>query len=224
MFNGTVNWDESSFSPIPELERPDGDLFLIFLVNSGVLYAFQNEDGLFYATKEVGHITTGFGDPSENGTTPVYMPTLPAAALGCIQQQQFCNPNLPEGQRCTPLAGFDESLIAVKAMFSSDADSWVRFHWMAAVAQRFDTTVADIVAFLGAGALRARDTLSVGIQGQLPDNQWQLEVQFWHYVCLATFQAYFTLAPNRLDNPKLEELSYTPNSTVENALCNNQVS
>jgi hypothetical protein len=50
------------------------------------------------------------------------------------------------------------------------------------------TNIDEVVASLGISALLARNSLGVGLQGPLLNNQWELEVEHWMQVSLALLQ------------------------------------
>jgi len=44
------------------------------------------------------------------------------------------------------------------------------------------------VQTLGAASLSSKSSLVTGVQGPLPDNQWQMDVEHWHAATLVAMQ------------------------------------
>lgn len=143
--------------------------------------------------------------------------------MACAVQRQFCNPSLPEGSRCTPLGGYSDTVDEFLALYrdASEADC-NRAAWAYDLA--FGSMGIDsVVSILGSQSLTARDSLSVGNQGPLPDNQWQLEVQHWHETSLAYTQSLFITTAAGPNDRRIQEWVVKPNNTQEVQLCGSQV-
>jgi hypothetical protein len=82
------------WSPVPPLQRSDADVTLMMLTQNDVTYLAPSDDPWMSA-----HIT-GEGDGQR-----VWVGDHDVNLLGCIDQYQICNPNIPGDAGCTALSG-----------------------------------------------------------------------------------------------------------------------
>lgn len=77
------------------MNRTDADVTIFFISFNNIRFVGVNDDPIFSA-----HINT-----TSTLGIPVWKPDHNVSALGCAEQNQFCNPNIPEGSpsRCTKL-------------------------------------------------------------------------------------------------------------------------
>ena len=216
---------DSTFAPVPELQRPDADVHLIFLAPTTVLFSSRIEDPLFRATTPAGNISS-LGQGGTLQYQQVFRPDAPALPMACTEQFQFCNgPESPD--KCSPLAAIQDALDFLYAkLVSDDSDNSTRhrFDWaLSAPTGPAAVRLKEVVQILQAQALLATDSLYLGMQGPLPGDQWQLEVQHWHMASLAHLQAIFVLAATGPGDRELERFVVSPNNTVETLFCNSQV-
>ena len=145
--------------------------------------------------------------------------------MGCARQIQFCNPRLPPSTdpaaRCIPLGSmrFDEQ--AVLKLWSTEDE------------RRMINTVMDVLEnviltdsvlnVLGVSALTARYKLQQGVQGPIPDDQWQLEVKHWQATSLAALQALYVEFASRPSNPDVLQFLERPGTPELLRLCESQV-
>jgi hypothetical protein len=224
--NGSFFPNPSDFSPIPELASPNSDVFIFFLSSNGITSSLPIMDNWYNATRSIMK-----ADPYPHGSgpdamqeDPMYYQSESASPLACRQQLQFCNPNLPEEQRCAPLAGIFDFPDQAVSLFS-DPEAIQRFMWTYNAAFNLNPSISTVVQTLGAQALSSRNSLEFGIQGSLPSNQWQIEVQHWHDTALASLQNLFvTAAATMASDPNLRPWLQTPVANVEKTLCRSQVS
>ncbi|KAM7196688.1 hypothetical protein V8F33_006028 [Rhypophila sp. PSN 637] len=186
----------SSFKPIPELDVPNANVYLIFLSANQVRFAQETHDPWYTATTLAGPRVNLNTDKSD---LQVYWMDEPASPLGCTEMMQFCNPSLPAGSpnRCTPLAGsFDPDDIT--PLFTSPGSSPSaaelelnadRIKWVADAVD--GPSVSSLMMNLGAQSLTSRYSVRQGLQGPLPTNQWQRDVEHWMNSILAGNQAMF---------------------------------
>jgi hypothetical protein len=219
-FNGSLFEEISNFDPIPTLQRQDADVFIFFLSANAVLFSAPTIDNWYNATKPVA-ILKKSGEWT--GRLTLYAQDEAASPLACLQQDQFCNPNLPEGDRCSPLSGSVDAPFNALNLFQ-DQEQLNRFMWTYNnTLNGFPVVLIDPVLTLGIQTLTSRYDLTVSIQGPLPDNQWQLDVQHWHSTNLATLQASFVGAATGPSDPNLNEWLQRPTNAEEKTLCQNQV-
>lgn len=211
----TNYWD-----PIPELDRKDADVEMYFLSANRFLFAENTTDEWYKASRPAYNISR----ISTEATLQVYLQDEAASPLACAHQEQFCNPNLPEDQRCAPLigaAGVDAQINAEK-LFPESA--WPRFEWIyrALVYRAF--RAPKIVKTLGSRVLNSKYALFNSVQGPIPDGQWQLDVENWHNATLALLQDAFVSTARGDHDPRWSQWFYDPPDEESKKLCKSQVS
>lgn len=224
----TFRPDFSTFYPIPELRRWDGSIQIIFLSSNALWFTQPTKDPWFNVSTELGRFYFPNDQTTGNDGTTLYSASEPASPLGCLRQEQLCNPSLPEhSTRCTNLTrpqsvGYEATALG---LFPPDSNSDTRLSW-AFNSIFYDTAyVEDILDTLGAKALLARAGVRNGLQGQLPTNQWKIEVEHWFNTTLASLQQSFVnLARGPEDDSVLEWLVRPANSSTREAgYCKDQV-
>lgn len=162
---------------------------------------------------------------------PSYVHDEPASPLACALQYQFCNPNLPESTRCEPLRGwgaysaYPDYASMIPKLFGTGAQQNI-MNWMSRVIfmSAGATPMDDLVSETGISALIARHGLQRAVQGALPSNQWQLEVESWFAASLASLQGIFVESAAGSPSEALDVFIVQPNSTESRSACRNQVS
>lgn len=223
----TFSPPSSTFYPIPELQRWDGDIQIFFLSSNRLRFTQATEDPWFNASTPLG----SFDFPSLQTTgdnATLYYASEPASPLGCLSQEQLCNPSLPEqSRRCTNLTrpktvGLEAAALG---LFPPGSNSDARLTWAFNSIFHDSAAVQDVIDTLGAQALLARAGVKNGLQGPLPTNQWQTEVEHWFNTTLASLQQSFVnLARGPDDDSVLEYLVRPANSSTREAgYCKDQV-
>jgi hypothetical protein len=82
------------WSPAPSLQRSDADVTLMMLAQNDVTYLAPSDDPWMPA--HVG----GEGDGQH-----IWVGEYDVNLMGCIEQYQICNPNIPGDAGCTALSG-----------------------------------------------------------------------------------------------------------------------
>jgi hypothetical protein len=179
--NYAKNW--ADFDPIPELNQTDenADLVLLALSLNDVQFEDVVSDPWYPATKKVEQ--KGL-DGSSVGQR--YASDEPASFLDCKVQHQWCDPNKSPDAGCTHLSGFTEAATTAQELFKRQSQnaSFYATTWTLNLAPSIEV-VRDRI---GVGALTSRYTLNQGVQGPLPSNQWQLDVEHMHATTLAALQ------------------------------------
>ncbi|KAF1988411.1 hypothetical protein K402DRAFT_461837 [Aulographum hederae CBS 113979] len=186
----------SQFEPIPELYRDDDDVQLYFLASDYVMFSAPADDDWFSAHKYEIDLKSS----RDAGQVPGYSSDDPARAVGCAFQTQFCNPNLPESERCSPLGNSGLSSATIAKLWKTE-ESRSRIAYLSGVLGPSSSNTADVVAVLGASALTASESKVNKLQGRLPDNQWQLEFQHWFSIMLADTQKMFVYVATGPSDP-----------------------
>lgn len=179
-------------------------------------------DPWFNATAFVGYLEA---QPyvGSTGRQPEYFSNQPVSSLGCTTQHQFCTAESNPSQRqCTEMLGQYMPDIAQSKHFADHSSSW---GWAYFFAFRLASNIDDVVERLGVLSLLARKRLTKTFQGQLPDNQWQLEVEHWHAVSMASLQASFvTVATGPSDDKMANSAWWLRDSEANWSGCRRQVS
>jgi hypothetical protein len=155
-----------------------------------------------------------------------YLSTEAAAPLGCTSQYQYCFPELPAGQNCTLLSGSIESRDAVINIGLNDA-ALRRVVWIHNSFSAASPGISEITSILGTSSLTSRFTLSRGVQGFLPSNQWQLDVENWNSILLTLYRQSMISTvlgdlPNYTDSDIEKYVKYASTKEAK-TICSNQV-
>lgn len=204
------------FEPIPQLTRRDADVMLFFLSAPGLNYADVVDDPWFSAHKP----GPGMRNSVTNFTRPTYYRDELVTVMGCSMQTQICNANRQDEEGCTPLRGMADDTFDRYGPWETERQK--------ALIKRADDifglglfTISGIVDHLGLSSLVARHGLSNNVQGPLPTNQWQREVEHWVTSSLTSVQGSFVEAANGPTDVMMS-FKQTPNGTEEEQLCRSQ--
>jgi hypothetical protein len=179
----------SNFVPIPELARVDADTTLVFLSFSKFYEAAVN-DPWFSAQEAVPYPVRS--NQNINGT--VFKRGRPLTTLGCAEQHQICTAGDASSSshpgNCTPMLGWLQMEEDPNGFVSLNLTSKQRstFHrvFKAAIESVFPAILQQLAQ--RDPPLLARRQIQ-GIVGLgLPDNQWQLETEYWHSIAMANLQ------------------------------------
>lgn len=143
-------------------------------------------------------------------------------AVGCVLKYQLCNPDLPKGQQqCSPLGGYLDTLIGAGDLWP-EPEKWEKLSSLVMNILEFDIT--SIPTSLGTGSLTARYGFSGGIQGPLPNNQWQLEIEHWFKAQLAWLQNLMVEFATGPSDPSMRKFN-RPQQDADGSryFCQNQV-
>ena len=166
---------EGTFAPIRQLNRTDAQVSLLFLEQSQIRYLQPTNDPWFAATTSAGN----------RFDTPVYSTDNTATILGCASQTQYCNPDMSAPSQCVNLAEPDYKSY-LESMWPEERDRAAMLGF--AIALALTKTPIDFYADY-IPSLKAALTLSKFQTLKLPQNQWQLEMEFTFQASLASIQA-----------------------------------
>lgn len=170
----TGGWD-----PLPEINRTDADVTLIFLMQNSVSYSEPVDDPIFAAhtTLDLSMVVAG----ADYFSTDNYVSTL-----GCVEQYQICN---PESNKCTPSMGINQVLPYLGAVKNLDLDEIQEAVVIRLMRSAQTGSLPTILLAQAENSLQAKDLLYAGLMSSgLPSNQWQLELQNWVNRGLADLQ------------------------------------
>lgn len=225
------------YEAIPELNRPDGDTSIIFLVGNGVVFSEQTDDdwyrvSTFYSTAR----STANHDDKR---VPFYRPDEAASPLGCVSQYQYCIVGTSGERQCGPLSSsedavpnaavalgiVDEGLTPGRASSSSKKGS--QFSWTAEIFHHSTGIIIDdIINHLGPRSLESQIGLSGGVQGHLPVDQWKQDVTRWYNATKAATQAAFTGAARGINDLGFDDCAGCVSPAInayEERMCRSQV-
>jgi hypothetical protein len=86
--------DPYQWSPVPSLQRSDADVTLMMLAQNAITYLAPSNDPWMPA-----HLT------AEGNGIRIWVGDYDVNLMGCIDQYQICNPNIPGDAGCTALSG-----------------------------------------------------------------------------------------------------------------------
>ncbi|KAH9894506.1 hypothetical protein F4778DRAFT_794546 [Xylariomycetidae sp. FL2044] len=230
--NGKIDTNNSDFVPIDLLHRNDADVSIVFLSGNGVVYSSPTSDEWYQVSS--GPTNSTVLTLGEAYNTPVYLPMEPASPLGCTEQHQFCSTEFPGTSGCGPLGSMRDALAGVTPFFnttytdfaagvaSGDADApglarlvyfATHFFW------EFSFSVSATNLLGSASLLSNRNS---GVQGSLPSNQWQLDVNHLWDISLAKWQAMFVDTAHSITYHRRLQIWQNFSSPSLEKLCNSQ--
>ncbi|EKG13442.1 hypothetical protein MPH_09468 [Macrophomina phaseolina MS6] len=216
---GTI-YPWSEFMPINPLRRVDADGLLVFLSANDIYYSAEVDDPWYSAHRPYAYSDMrpeAGRDLPQNTSNLMYYRDEPASVLGCAMQEQLCNPRLPEKSRCTPLSGgLDRNQNAARIVRNREeslALAWQLELLLSSV------SLADILQTLGDDSLTSVYSLFRGTQPRLPSNQWQLDVERWHSIMLASLQGQAVAIAEGPVEPGLRAEMQKPRNKRERELC-----
>ena len=166
------------WTPIPDVNRTDADVSLVFLEPNAMRFEEPNDDPVFGASESL-NITSSTGE-----LDVWYTPDWVTSVIGCADQHQFCNPN--NGQ-CTPLSG-TQALVKNSLKTAISLDVWQQTTVVRIAAQAQFSDIYHAIWSRGASALRALETVTQLQQGPISSTQWMTEVAGWFDTGLARIQ------------------------------------
>ena len=216
----SVNGGESegSFLPIPELDRNDSQILLVFLSAEKIHFLNPVDDAFFSAHRPGGNAQA----IGQVGAVPTYLIDNPVNVLGCATQYQICSPSTGN---CTALTNGEEiDAVSDSGTFWPTDDANNAFELFMHGYTNIGGDFFNVITSLGAASLTARDTLIFNTQGSLPADQWQLEVMHWNSLALAMWQRVVVESATGPSDPGMKEFFEHPTTTSEKRVCQSQVS
>ena len=219
VYNGSLYEKFSDFIPSEELIQHDGDVSIFLLSANHIRYTSPVDDP-WYAAHQIGHSNNSVIASNLGGSQKItiYYADEPAPALACKLQYQTCDPSLPPAEGCSPWGGIYDVSYSLTPP-KSKREQAIKY----AFGPGFE--IRDVVVGLGASALTSTYRLNSGIQASLPVNQWQLEVENWINISLASKQGGLLDAAIGPGDPAvLQNCWEKPSDTQQKQFCKSQVS
>lgn len=177
-WNAGTDAAESGWKPIPELNRTDADIVIMFLAQNNVAYAEPVDDPMFSA-----HRALGFGQVS---SLTYYQADWFVNVMACTDQFQYCNPNT---QQCSGLMGIQQLIPFIVYENEKLGFNLIQQAIGVRMARHaYDSLIYQTVFAQGAGGLAAKDSLVAQLSQPLPINQWHIEVENFFNKGLAHIQ------------------------------------
>ncbi|KAF2491600.1 hypothetical protein BU16DRAFT_468495 [Lophium mytilinum] len=175
------------FSPIPQLNRSDARLSLLFLESSGILYMDKTDDPWFAATT-LGTMNADIREENP-GLDQYFVANEPAGVLGCATQRFYCNPELQDGKRCV-ISLEQSNLDLLSELWPDEKEQAILGGTIAPI--HVGTSAYPETFYVGAGlpVLLTRFTLLGPWQtNPIPSNRWQQEMEHSFQATLASLQS-----------------------------------
>ncbi|KAI1344685.1 hypothetical protein F5Y15DRAFT_1042 [Xylariaceae sp. FL0016] len=216
--NGELTSD-SNLNPIADL-RTGGDISVMFLSAGGVVFTEKTLDPWYKATHSTGSIRMASLQSSEPQRVEVYGQDEPGSPMACTRKVQFCSPQIPGEDHCTALMTMNDAYAKVSHL---DEAASQRMTWTIDALTSLLDNPESVVNAMGEQSLLSRRTMVDGVQGPLPDNQWQLDVEHWHNVHLAAYQKLVVdVAAGSAATQLSAQWIRRPQNKQEMRLCNSQ--
>ncbi|KAI9788688.1 MAG: hypothetical protein M1816_006739 [Peltula sp. TS41687] len=221
-FDGSPSDTDSDFVPIPDLQRPAADISLMYLSANDVSFAEQTDDSWYSAHLPAG---VGSGGPAwgRHENISLYFHDGPVRVVGCTSQHQYCNANVKPELGCTPLAGIFHAPILADSIWQTAKQRAMFQHSAVPILSLTNAmSLAEVPMQLKALSLTARTKLTDCVQGPLPDNQWQLEVEHWFTTILAYLQRAAVEQVTGPTNSEMNRFLERPRNAEEHLRCRSQ--
>ncbi|KAF2204418.1 hypothetical protein GQ43DRAFT_469074 [Delitschia confertaspora ATCC 74209] len=219
VINGSISQNRA-FIPIDALHRDDADVNLIFLSSNQVVSPIPINDPWYSSHRTIPGFRLNYTG-WRNLTLGGYFADETASVLGCASQYQICYPDSHgKPSRCSRLGGKQELYWLLTSLNQTDKQlSRTRWSIMSAMT---GNEIGAFVQTLGAASLSSRYSLVAGMQGPLPDNQWQKDVEHWHASSLAAIQSSAIDAATGPSDPDMRPFWPRPENKIEKEVCGNQ--
>ncbi|KAI0151628.1 hypothetical protein GGR57DRAFT_513942 [Xylariaceae sp. FL1272] len=227
VMNKTAFISSAACLPIDAITRDDADVTIAFLSGDGVVHSAPSSDEWYRVSPTPVSVSVASGGESVDSAA-VYLPLEPASPLGCATSVQYCHGTT---HNCGPLASFRDARSSAALLFntpisynnSNNATGDSFSYFSAGISAYQSTSLGEVLEQLGPMSLASKSSLTAGIQGPLPSNQWQSDVLRWWDIIMASLQAsYLGISYFNPSDPSL--YPYRTNFTSEGfkRLCHNQ--
>ncbi|OJD30954.1 cytochrome p450 protein [Diplodia corticola] len=234
IINGTTDNIFSDWDPIPALRYLDADVMVFFLSANWMLFNAEVNDPWYSAHRKIGDANNGVGQ-NQDDSIPVIVADEAASPLACKVQQQLCNPSSSSGggdgnPRCSRMMGLYEPVgTSIGDLGLNGRQKGALLKHISALLKQGCDHLFEAVGVLGPAALMSKFAADARFQGPLPDDQWQLDVEYWHNTSLAFLQAYAVEAAKGPSDPRIDKFVVPTDDDDDddddaawNALCRSQ--
>lgn len=196
----SVYWDVSTFEPVQELRKTDGVITILFLVSKACFP--QPVDDPWFSTHR-------FVDVEPEG---LYCLDEPVSPLGCVEQDQFCN---PASQKCTALATRKNLDFAPLGLRGRQAK----------VAERLFNATSKLGIrgpIMALGSERSMTASAFSVLGMSAE-QWKIELDNWFGVVVAQLQRELVQWATGPETSSGRQYIIRPTDPEVTWMCENQV-
>ncbi|KAI9146956.1 hypothetical protein HJFPF1_12985 [Paramyrothecium foliicola] len=176
-FNGSVSEDTSTFVPIPELTKHNGDLSMIFLVPNQVYFDEKSQDNWYRATVSSETTITEVGFNENSKSLKTFQPDEPAWPMGCVEQFQLCKQKF-----CTGLGSLRDTIERIRNGWYSPSNFGDAFYLI------FIQSLTNLLNTMGSNAPASRNKAFLNQQIAPVMNEWHSDVRHWFITILAGLQ------------------------------------
>jgi hypothetical protein len=168
------NYAQSSFVPIPELNRTDADV-TVLLLNNRVAHTGEVTDERFKASAQIGRIAR---------LPQAWVSVRTLSGVGCTEQLQFCN-----GDRCTQIGSLYYFSTLSPPELGFNPIQRATFELLFTIVR--DSRLDVIIQFIKDKILLAKQLVygTFGISSVVEPNHWQTEMENLHNISMASIQA-----------------------------------
>lgn len=211
----------AGWKPIPELNRTDADIVIMFLSQNGIIYAEPVDDPMFSA-----HRPMGFGLVTD---LTYYQADWFVNIMACVDQFQVCNPNT---QQCSGLMGVQQIIPFIVYENDKLGLNLIQQAITTRLAlHSLDSLISTTIFTQAEGGLAAQECLVNQMSQPLAINQWHIEVEnFFNkglaHIQLATIE--YAAGPPKVPGSLIEQ-SWKKNGTlyaadyINQAMCESQM-
>lgn len=194
-------------------------MIILFLSAHDINFQTQVDDPWFSAHTK-GKRMTGSDHGQDRGWT--YRQDEPATALACTRQVQFCKATQePDDRRCEPLRGARGQDYIPVDLGDEHANDLVQTVNELVIINL--SPLEYLTDMIGTSILVAKSGLVGSTQGELPSNQWQIEMENLISTNLAAFQGSSVDSVSGPPTRGIERVWSPPNSTMTRKFCKSQV-
>lgn len=151
----------------------------------------------------------------------MYWSVEPASPMGLVQQYQFCKSDPPAAKQCSELSSMHDVFRLARKWWLG-TETYDYFYWIFYLV--VTQTIASRVQALGPAVLESPSHLQGGILGPLARNQWQIDVEKWINISLASIQQSCVELASGPSDPRMDNFITRPESNIQKRMCRNQVS
>ena len=158
------------------------------------------------------------GHSSKPDNVDLFLSDEPASVLGCASHYEVCSPESLSSEGCPVMGGSADDTPYSDAIQKNGADSlipWITNSYM---------DIEAVIGSLTTSSLLSRRSLNSGIQGPIPDNQWQSEGEYWHDIGLVSLQDVVTSTTGPSNPDVLQYFWEAPDPFQREHLCKSQLS
>ena len=125
----------------------------------------------------------------EDFEVPTYVADRLVSPLGCTTSHQFCNPNLPLGEACTPLDGWNQTLQSPTTQPELSFNDRQFATYLRLMEAAYAASLDQVVISLDQRILLAAQEAAKDTTIALPPDQWKEEVLQLNSIMLAYIQS-----------------------------------